>query len=227
MFRVLTVSLGMLLVVGAARASPFWVSWEDGWPDQQGWLEGSSDPPAQKWLEDGLLFIDSRAAGGYDGYYQNPASLMPGPQETFAMHWRVRVDESWPTSDPGVIVRADDHYSVAFSMDRQSIHSNYEPGKWALFAPNEFHDFVVQSTDMRAYELYIDGALALQGTFFESLFPGPSVAWGDLSSAMSLAPWDSVQYGIMPEPSPILCLLIPLCYARSLRRSATPKSRHL
>jgi hypothetical protein len=217
----------LLLLAGtiAARASPFWVTWEEGWPDQQGWIEGWSIP-AQKWLEDGLLFIDSRAQGGADGYYQSPASLMPGFQETFTLQWRIRVYESTPTSDPGVIVRADDHYSVAFTLDTHSVHSNYEPGKWASFAPDEFHDFAVQSTDMRVYDLYIDGALAMQGTFFESLFPGPSVAWGDLSSGMSLAAWDSLQYGIIPAPSALFCLLFALCSAGSPKRSVTARLLH-
>jgi hypothetical protein len=219
MYRVLNVMLAMLLGAATARASPFWVTWEEGWPDQQGWLEGWSIP-AQKWLDDGLLFIDSRAAGGYDGYYQNPATLMPGPGEKFTLCWCIRVDESTPYTDPGVIARADDHYSVAFGMDTQSVHSNYEPGNWAPFAPGVFHDFVLESMDMRTYDLYIDGALALQGSFFESLFPGPEVAWGDLSSAMSLAAWDSVEYGIVPEPSGLLCLLVVLCYGRSSRRLA-------
>ncbi len=222
--KVRIVTLTLLASTIAARASPFWVTWEAGWPTEQGWLEGWSIP-AQKWLDDGLLYIDSRTAGGYDGYYQLPQTLMPGAQETFTLRWRVRIYESTPTSDPGVGVWADDQYAVAFSMDTHSIRSNYEPGHWALFAPNEFHEFVLESSDMRAYDLYIDGALALQGTFFESLFPGPSVAWGDLSSGMSLAAWDTVQYGIIPEPSALMCLLTALSYAGLLKRSASARPR--
>jgi hypothetical protein len=217
MLRAVKLISALVLAAGAAQASPFWVTWDQGWPDQQGWTEGWSIP-AQKWLDGSLLYIDSTANGGYDGYYQEPATLMPGAGETFQMCWRIRVDESTPTSDPGVRAEDEDHYTVDFSMDTQSIHSNYESDKWATFAPGVFHDFLVESTDMRAYRLYIDGALALEGNFSESLFPGPYVDWGDMSSGRSLADWDSVQYGIVPEPSGLACVLVCLCCARMHRR---------
>jgi hypothetical protein len=220
MVRVLSIALVVALATATARASPFWVSWDEGWPDQQGWLEGWSIP-AEKWLEDGLLFMDSRAGGGYDGYYQHPETLMPAAGETFRLVWRARVDESWPASDPGLIVIADDHYSVDFFMDTQGIYSGYEPDKWAPFAPGVFHDFRVESTDMRAYDLYIDGSLALEGSFSYSFFPGPQVAWGDLSSAFSLTAWDTVGYGVLPEPAASLSIVLVFCCARSLSRSTS------
>jgi hypothetical protein len=221
MSRTCTVIVTALLVVGAARASQFWISWDEGWPDQEGWTEGWSGIPATKWLDASLLYIDSRTYGGADEYGAFPTTLIPGSQETFVMHWRVRVDASWPSSDPGVIVVADDHYALAFTLDTSSIHSNFESGKVAPFAPNEFHDFTVESSDMRAYDLHIDGSLALQGVFSQSFLSGPEIAWGDCSSGMSLAAWDTVEYGIVPEPSVPLCLLTALFCAVSLNRSAT------
>ena len=228
MSRACTVIATALFVVGAARASPFWVTWDDGWPEDQGWTHWSSGPPAQRWLEDGVLFVDTRSEFGIrDQYYQNPATLIPGSGETFVLEWRVCVDESTPISDPGVLVRAEDNYSVNFTMDTHSIHSNYEPGKWAPFAPNEFHEFLLESTDMRAYDLYIDGALALQGTFFESLFPGPFVDWGNFGGCKTMTAWDQVAYGIVPEPTALVCLLLPLLFGQSLIRSTTQNSRNL
>ncbi len=225
--RTNVVILVLLASTVAARASPFWVTWEEGWPTEQGWLEGWTNPAPQRWLDDGLLFIDSRSAGGAGGYYQFPQTLIPAGQEIFSLRWRTRVLESYPNVDPGVTVIADDYYTVGFSMDAQSIHSDFEPGNWASFAPNEFHEFRVESADVRAYRLYIDGALALEGTFCEGLFPGPYVGWGDLWSGMSLTSWDSVQYGITPSPPASICLLIPLSYAGSLKRSVRPVSRQL
>jgi hypothetical protein len=223
----MSIVLAVVLGAVAARASPFWVTWEEGWPEEQGWMRGSTGPPAERWLDGGLLFIDTRAEFGIrDQYYQNPASLMPGPQEMFTVEWGVRVYESTPSYDPGVLVVADDHYSVNFCMDTQSVHSEFEPGRWASFAPNEFHEFVLNSTDMRTYDLYIDGALALQGSFFESFLAGPDVDWGNFAGCKTLTAWDHVAYGIIPEPSALLCVLIPLCYRPSLKRSASPRSRY-
>jgi hypothetical protein len=223
MFRAVNLLSAMALGAALAQASPFWVTWDEGWPDQQGWTEGWSIP-AEKSLDDGLLYIDSTAQGGYDGYYQNPATVMPGPGETFRLFWRARIDEA-SFYDPGVIVRADDHYSVAFGMGIDFIESNYEPDKWAPFEPGVFHDFLLESSDMRSYNLFIDTVLAMQGTFFESLFPGPYVAWGDLSSPFSLTAWDALQYGIIPEPSSVACVLLVLCCIRSPVRLASPKPR--
>jgi hypothetical protein len=215
MLRAAELISALVVAAGAAQASPFWVTWDQGWPDQQGWTEGWSDIPADKWLDGSLLYIDSTANGGADGYYQIPATLMLGTGEAFEMSWRTRVDESWPISDPGIIVRGDDHYSVAFCMATDRIDSNYEPGKWAPFEPGVFHDFLLESTDMRHYNLFIDNTLSMQGTFFESLFPGPAVEWGDLSSGFSLTAWDTVEYGIVPEPSTSMFMLLLLCRARS------------
>jgi hypothetical protein len=219
MFQIVKLISAMVLGAVAAHASPWWVTWDEGWPEDQGWTHGAYGPPAQRWLDDGLMYVDTRAQfGTYDMYSQTPASLIPGPQETFVMQWRTLVYECAPARDVGVLVRAEDHYTVNFLMNAGSIYNSYEPGQAASFAPGVFHDFVLESASMRNYDLYIDGVLSLQGNFLESLFPGPVVGWGNFAGCKSLTAWDHVAYGIIPEPSAATCLLIGLCGLELLRR---------
>lgn len=224
MYRVLDVMLAMLLGAVAARASPWWATWEDGWPEEQGWTRWSSDPPAERWLEDGKLFIDSRAAWGISDIYGQlrPGEMTLGPDQTFVMHWRVMVDDVIPAghTDPGLQASSDDQWDVIFTLGMDNISSFYEPGKWAPFAPGMFHDFLFESTDMRTYSLSIDGTAAFEGTFFESLFYGPGVGWGDVTTDRSLSEWDFMECGIVPEPDALLCMLAGLCICGLLRRSA-------
>jgi hypothetical protein len=215
MFQIVKLISAMVLGAVAAQASPFWVTWDQGWPEGQGWSHSTSGPPAQRWLDDGLMYVDTRAQfGTYDQYGQAPATLLPGPGETFVTEWRTLVYECAPARDVGVLVEAEDQYTVNFVMNADSIYNLYEPGQGASFAPGVFHDFMLESASMRSYVLYIDGTAALQGNFFESLFPGPLVDWGNFGGCKSLTAWDHVAYGILPEPSAAIWLLIGLCCVR-------------
>ena len=70
----------------------------------------------------------------------------------------------------------------------------------------------MRSTDMRTYELYIDGTLEVEGEYFEGLF-SPCFGFGDNASSASLAAWDYFRFGVVPEPATCLTvttlLLIP------------------
>ena len=59
---------------------------------------------------------------------------------------------------------------------------------------------------MRAYDLYIDGNLAISGSFWFSLTPS-RVFWGDsIQGGASLTHWDYFRFGVVPEPGPGLLL---------------------
>jgi hypothetical protein len=225
MYRVLNIMLAMLLGAATARGSPWWASWNgDAYPETEGWTGWSSDPAVQRWLEDGSLFIDSRAAWGmYEEYGQpRPGEMTLAPSETFVMHWQVRVDEVIDAAhtDPGVWAESDDPWEVAFVLGMDGIHSLYEPGNWAPFTAGLFHDFLLESSDMRSYTLSIDGVRSLERLFFESLFQGHGVGFGDVSSNRSLAEWDYVECGIVPEPSAVLCILATALFCRPQKRTA-------
>lgn len=216
MLRLLNVTVTLLLAVTAARASPWWVSWNgDAFPETEGWSHYSTDPLAQRWLEDGRLFIDSRADWAINDIYGQlrPGEMTLGPSELLVIAWRIRVDEVVPSDshDPAVFVRSDDQYEVSLNLRMDGIESFYEPDNWVAYAPGHFHDFRFESPDMRTYSLWIDGVPAMEGIFFESLFSGGSVGWGDMSSNRSLAEWDWFQCGIVPEPGTSMCVLATLC----------------
>lgn len=191
------------------QAEAYWVSWDSGWPEEQGWTWDASDQPPQRWLEDGTLCIDSRGPWGiWGGYYQfHPGMFTLEPGETFVLRWRVEVREITGILDPGVMLHADDQFAAGFLLGANRIYSEYEPALSAPIVPGQFHDFVMESSDMRAYRLYIDGGFAFEGAFFDSLVPGSTVAWGDQASNGSLSAWDYFAYGIVPEPSGALCMV--------------------
>jgi hypothetical protein len=206
------------------KAEPYWVSWDSGWPEEQGWTWGATDPGPDRWLDDGTLYIDSRAAVGLaGGYYQiHPGMFSLGPSETFVVQWKAMVWEAtYP--DAGVFLTCDDQYAVGFTFSTDAVWSDYEPGLSAPLIPGLFHEFRFESSDFRAYRLYIDSGLALQGTLSEGLGPLPSyIGWGDHTTSRSLSQWDYMQYGVVPEPSALACLVGAGCLrsARGRTRAA-------
>lgn len=117
MIRVPTLITLMLLTVSAATAETWWVEWTgDTYPETEGWNRDSSDPPAERWLEDGTLVIDSMADWWiWENYWYPLDGMMTLEEgETFIYEWRCKVDEAIPTRDPGVAVRSDDQFSVIF-----------------------------------------------------------------------------------------------------------------
>jgi len=145
----------ILLAFGTvlAQAEQYWIAYEgNDFPENEGWVRYSSDPPAERWLEDGNFFIDSRAdvpiVENYTLYFDS--GLDPGPGETFIMRWKLNVHEATPWEDPGVYVILDDLYSVAFLFAESYLLSFYEPDVYVEFEPGMFHEFEMRSDDMRS-----------------------------------------------------------------------------
>ena len=219
--RILCVTLGLGLAATIAHAEPYWVEWTgDTFPETEGWTRYSSDPPAERWLDDGKLFIDSRADWFMSEHYwfPRPGMMTLADNETFVYRWCVRVDEVTVDEDPGVGLRSDDQYTVIFDLGVDHVESLYEPDKSASFTPGEYHDFCFVSSDMRTYSLHIDSELAFEGVFFATTFSGAGVDWGDITTHRSLSAWDHIEFGIVPEPTFTLYLL-SLCPLLLTRRS--------
>ena len=203
----------------SATAEPYWITYEgNDFPENEGWQRHTTEPPVQRWLEDGSFFIDSRgilaSVDNYTIYFDE--GLDPEPGETFIMNWRLNVHEADPWEDPGVYVKSDDLWSLAFLFDEDTLRSFYEPNVYVELEPYVYHEFELHSTDMRSYELYVDGDLAIEGVFFEGFF-SPCVGFGDITSSGSLAAWDYFRFGVIPEPAPWLMAVILLSVSRRRR----------
>jgi hypothetical protein len=222
MFRVANLISALVLGAVTAQATPWWASWsgDDGYPETVGWNRFHSDPPPQRWLEDGNLFIDSRGGDMWEVYSQlRPGEMTLAPGETLRVHWRVLVADCPVSEDPGVGAKFDDRWTVSFSLGVGMIVSDYEPSKGTTFEPGVFHDFSFESSDARTYVLSIDGVPSLWGNFSESLFDGPGIGWGDHTSVQSLSEWTFFEGGIVPEPNGFLCMVACLGLCRWPRRS--------
>jgi hypothetical protein len=202
MYRAFGATLTALLVVGAARASPYWVEYEPGnghFPEEEGWWRHTSYGGDQRWFEDGWLVMDGMADARITDYYEMRRTVDPGPSEEFVMQWRIRIDELQWYHDPGVAVFSDEKWAVSFVMSLSSIESVFEQGVSAPFEAFVPHSFALRSSDMRTYTLLIDGAPAIQGSFWLSLYDS-SVGWGDeVIGGASLARWDYFRFGAVPE----------------------------
>jgi len=223
MMRWLFVLVAALAAVAApAGADEYWITYEgNDLPENEGWAYIWSTPRAIRWIEDGALVIDSRASGATNDWYEwYPESMNPEPDELFIARWRLRIDEltiGW--SDPTVAVFGDNYWGVGFEFNEDTIESIFEDDINAHFEPYVFHNFELRSADMRTYELYIDGCLAIEGSLWESLISS-TVLWGDtISGGASLTHWDYFRFGVVPEPSSIITMLVLFVAWQNLRRT--------
>lgn len=205
----------------SATANPFWVSYEgDDYPENQGWtriIEG--DGPANRSLADGVLTIDSLWSTQVSDFYRIDRPVNPGSGEVFVSQWRVRVNTVVGNTsyDPGLAFFSDDTWGLGFLLGHGGLWGNFEHQLFIPYEPDVFHAFELRSRDMRTYELFMDGALAHVGMFWEPAVTGPYVAWGDATrGSASDADWDYFRFGVIPEPASILLTSAMAC---AMRRS--------
>jgi hypothetical protein len=204
MIRGFTTIVTALLVVGAARASPYWVEYEPGnglYPEEDGWHRFFSHGGSQRSFDGGWLVMDSMASPNIEDYYSLTMTdgLDPGPAEEFVMQWRIRIDELEWYYDPGVSVYSDERWAVLFAMNLTTIESLFEPGVFATYEPQVEHAFELRSTDMQTYVLSIDGVPAIHGNFWDAVSNASTAIWGDSGGGASLARWDYFRFGVVPE----------------------------
>jgi hypothetical protein len=212
MYRVLNIMLGMLLVTGAARASPYWIEYDPAsgsFPEEVAWTRYALGGGAQRYFEDAALVLDDAGSTTVTDAYAwfRPGELDPGPQEVFSAQWRLCVDQLDGPFDPVVGIYSDDRRAVEIDLSWDSIHIPGE-GFVATFEPGLFHEFEVRSADMLAYDLYLDGTLTYSGFFSPPALNASLVAWGDaVLGAASVTHWDYFKVSVTPEPCTVWLVL--------------------
>jgi hypothetical protein len=220
------VRLGVLqagiLLASPVQAIPYWFAWEgNDFPENQGWerMHGPNGAQAVRTLNNGLMTIDGiQGAGVYDtNFMDRPGMVNPGLGERFIMRWRVRVDDIVPSTglDPGVAVLSDDAWIASFVYYKSHLllgGTSYV----VQFQPDVFHTWEFRSDDMRWFDLYLDGALALRAGFrFHGITLVSRVGWGDVASpSESRSTWDYFRYGVVPEPHSVVLLALTMAMAR-------------
>jgi len=216
-------------LTASATAEPYWYAYEgNDFPENEGWERIVDGPqPAERTLADGIMTIDGLADRQIDDYYRMERSIDAGPGGEFVMDWRLRVDEviGHPLAlyDPGVAVWSDDDWAVSLLFGTDFVYSLYENIQIAV-DPGVYHTWEFRSSDMRSYDLMVDGALIRTGLFWEPTFERSKVTWGDKArGSASLADWDYLRFGVVPEPGTIILFLVAVFGPRA--RDATYRSK--
>ena len=205
------VSLMLLgCVVSTARADPYWIAYEgNDFPENEGWTRITNGPLAERWIEDGALVIDAtEETSTCDWYEMYPEITAPEAGEEFILQWRLKIEEftgGWLGTTVGVF--ADDQWAVAFTMNHDTIRSSFESEVSAQYEPDIYHEYELRSSDMRTYEMYIDGVYAFEGEYWQSIMSN-TAGWGETTTGSScLSTWDYVRLGIIPEPNSGVAML--------------------
>jgi len=226
----LTVALLFGVCGPPAFPSPFWIAWEgDDWPEAVGYTRswgnwhGLHQGGANRTLEDGVLTYDSLYDPGvWDSYYMEDfGPLELGPGQIAVMEWKLKVDQAYIGGDPGVGLNSEDGWNLGYVFAEDHIRSLSEDYLQIPFAPYTWHEYRIVSSDLRTYELFIDGVLAHEG-ILEHVFPGSHVGFGDAGQNWhtgSLHQWDYFRFGIVPEPrASVVIMLFGVTVWRGARR---------
>lgn len=211
----------------SATAEPYWITYEgNDLPENEGWerMWGDEHPyegdGAIRTVADGILTYDSRFdTGVYDyAFVERPGQTDPGPAELFIMEWRALIEEEVgePSWDTAALIASDDGWQVAIGLRPHEVISALEHVSVPI-EPGVFHDYRLTSSDMRTYELYIDGDLGRAGAFWQGITES-RLSWGSVTDGVSsLSHWDYLRVGVVPEPASCFLFLLA-CAIRSRRR---------
>jgi hypothetical protein len=208
-------ALGVL--VGTAGAEPYWITYEgNDLPENEGWGRSWGNDDGQyhgdgavRTLEDCILTMDSLYdLRVYDYAYRYLyGAVDPDPGELFIAEWRVQVDKTTGDGyDALVGFASDEAHLLSFGLFPDHVESIWEDGVTLSIAPGVFHAYRLETWDMASYELYIDGVLVREGTFWQGSLES-KLGWGDaVSGAANRSHWDYVRMGVVPEPCSLLLL---------------------
>lgn len=214
----LVATLGVLVAPGGAE--PYWIAYEaDDFPENVGWrrIFGDENGPgqggAERSLEDGVFILDTRRDHMIYDYYKIQREMDPDPGETFVAEWRLRVVEANRSFEATVEVARDDPPGrVRFEYMEDLICNS--PEHWIYpIEPYVFHTYRLESRDMVAYSLCIDGEHVHDGFFDTPVNAHSFFVFGDPGyggAVTSLSEWDYVRFGVVPEPTCLMMFVLSL-----------------
>jgi len=226
MIRTFRFILLIVMVAGVATADQYWIAYEgNDFPENEGWERTYGDgnyPPQDephRWLEDGVLVIDTSRDPQLWEYYSIRPITDPEPGELFVAEWRVRLDLLSGPHDGGVLIARDRvPADVSFTLTNDFLEIWGEVD--IPIAPGEYHAYRFESEDMVTYRLLIDAHLAHAGHFNTETLLQSKVAFGPATQgASSTSYWDYFRFGVVPEAptgaSAIVGLLSALAFGRA------------
>ena len=203
----------------SATAEQYWIAYEgNDFPENEGWERHTYGGGAERWLEDGVLVIDTTADLDISEAYIHSDMRWPGPGETFIAEWRLLVDESLGFHATDVIMSRPappGDLTITHSTDEVRILSD---GTTFDIAPGVFHSYRIESEDMDLYRLFVDGVSVYEGYFQSPSILDPFLAFGEAwHRSASLSRWDYVRFGIVPEPTSLTYSILAALVLRQAR----------
>lgn len=201
-----------------AAAEQYWVAYEgNDFPENVGWIrtygneQGPRQGGAMRSIANGALVLDSRESTQIYDFYKIERQLNPESGELFVAEWRLRVLDNLGnpgTADSVFGIARDGGGTLSFGYFVDRVTSTREG--WELpVTPLDFHQYRVESTDMINYSLWIDGDFAISGMWDLNSLNESFVGFGDaVQGAASLADWDYMRFGVVPEGSASVLLVL-------------------
>ncbi|MBU0638429.1 MAG: hypothetical protein KKB50_06150 [Planctomycetes bacterium] len=181
--------------------------WEYLWGNEQGYFQG--DPPEREIIDYGgnsvLRIETSHDPLNFVTFkWARPDAFDPGPGEVFVMQWGLQVIEvTDPPFDSVVAAHSDEAWSVGFDVTETTVRNSYFPTLSVSIEAGQSHDYTLLSTDMRTYELFIDGELAIEGDFYQGGGGGAYSSWAgwgpSCMGGADIAEWDYFRFGVMAK----------------------------
>ena len=222
MFRQLTFLAGLTLVaVSTAAAEPYWITYEgNDLPENEGWTRFTSNGEANRHIEDGALVINSLHDRHIEDIVYMERWMDPEPGEMFVAEWRLMVAPVSTGPDAGVaIARSFEPGFVVFSAGASQARNALDQLYWPI-EPGVYHTYRLESEDMIGFRFLIDGVVTQVGMFQDAAGNQSYISFGDKYDGWaSLSYWDYVRFGVIPEPSTHLMILVAIgVTSRTLRQ---------
>jgi hypothetical protein len=214
MGRVILLPLILLLGTSSAHADVFFLCYDaqnETFPEQQGWSRYWGDPEDEliRSVDNGVFRLDTRGSYSiFDLYQVISTAFILDSGEELQVTWRmetVETDEWSHLSDVALAIVNQSHAYAQFFIAPGYVSEDEllggEPEHLYEIQAGVPHTYLLRTTDMWAYDLYVDGAFAFQGGLHDYAWREvPRVSFGDtFTGRTSLSEWEYVEVEVVPE----------------------------